>query len=149
MKHINTTHEIQVNYERNYGNSSISNSHSAAETCRKAFKLSNANLCLKEYFFIVLLNRANQVIGYHKLSDGGLNGTVADVRLAFSIGLKCLASGMIITHNHPSSSLKPSNQDQALTNKFVEVGKVMDIKVLDHIILTETGYYSFADNGLL
>lgn len=149
MEQIKTLHEIQVNYERNYGKESICNSQAAYDSCMMAYKLSDANINLKEYFFIILLNRANQIIGYHKLSDGGLNGTVADVRLAFSIGLKCLASGMIITHNHPSSSLKPSNQDQALTNKFVEVGKVMDIQVLDHIILTETGYYSFADNGLL
>ena len=119
MKLLKELHEIQVNYERNYGFEKISSSTEAHEVCKKVFNLTESNMDLKEYFFIILLNRSNQVIEYYRLSSGGLTSTVADIRLAFSIGLKCLASGMIMLHNHPSYSLEPSQQDKLLTKKFV------------------------------
>lgn len=104
---------------------------------------------LKEYFFILLLNRGNKVIGYHKLSEGGMSGTVADIRLAFATALKCAANAIILCHNHPSGTLDHSAQDRMLTDKFVEAGKLLELTVLDHVILTSEGFYSFADAGLI
>ena len=104
---------------------------------------------LKEYFFVMYLNQGNEIIGYLKLSEGGIAGTVADTRLAFATGLKCLATGIILVHNHPSGNLKPSKTDCSLTKQFKEAGKLLDIQVLDHLILTQKDYYSFADDGLL
>lgn len=149
MKHITHLNEIQVSYQRNYPKKKVTSPRAAEEICRLAFSSTGDNLQLRESFFIVLLNRANHVIGYYRLSQGGITGTVADIRLAFSIALKCLSSGMILTHSHPSGNLKPSHADISLTRKFKDVGQLLEIPILDHIILTDEGYYSFADEGLL
>jgi DNA repair protein RadC len=89
------------------------------------------------------------VIGSYQLSKGGITGTIADVRLILSVALKTLASGLILAHNHPSGNLKPSEADVSLTNKIKEAAKLMDIQVLDHIILSDCGYFSFADEKIL
>jgi len=78
---------------------------------------------------------------------GGINGTVADVRLLFATAVQSLATSVIIAHNHPSGTLEPSNADIQLTDKIKEAGKLMDISLLDHLIITDYGYYSFADEG--
>lgn len=104
---------------------------------------------LREEFYLLLLNRANKVIGWHCISQGGLDSTVADIRIIFSITLKCVATGIIVAHNHPSGNLKPSETDIALTRKIKEAGKLLDITLFDHLILSNEGYYSFADEGLL
>ena len=97
------------------------------------------------------LNRANRVIGIFPVSTGGITGTVADIRLILSVALKCAATGIIISHNHPSGSLKPSRIDKELTIKLKEAGCIMDIVLQDHIIVVpeEGKYYSFADEGEL
>lgn len=102
-----------------------------------------------EQFKILLVNTANRVLGVYEVSTGGVTGTVADPRLVFSAALKSNASGIILAHNHPSCNLKPSNEDIALTRKIAEGGKLLDIRVLDHLIVTPEGYYSFRDEGLL
>jgi DNA repair protein RadC len=102
-----------------------------------------------EEFWIILLNKANQVIKKVQISRGGLAGTVADVRLMFKFAIENLASGMILVHNHPSGNTKPSSQDLLLTKKVKEAGLLMDILVLDHIIFTDNAYLSFADEELL
>jgi len=104
---------------------------------------------LNEQFKIILLNRAQRVIGMSEISNGGMAGTVADPKLIFGIALKSAASGIILCHNHPSCNLKPSQQDIDITRKMIEAGKLLDIVVLDHIILTKSGYYSFGDEGLI
>jgi DNA repair protein RadC len=104
---------------------------------------------LREEFYLLLLNRANKVVGWHCISQGGLDSTVADIRIIFSVTLKCVATGIIVAHNHPSGNLKPSETDIALTQKIKEAGKLLDITLFDHIILSNEGYYSFADEGLL
>lgn len=104
---------------------------------------------LNEQFFILLLNRANRVIGMTEISSGGFSGTLVDPKLIFGIALKSCASGIILSHNHPSSNMKPSQSDIILTRRLVEVGKLLDLSVLDHIILTKRGYFSFGDEGLL
>nr|WP_294895165.1 JAB domain-containing protein [uncultured Pedobacter sp.] len=103
----------------------------------------------QEQFKIMLLNRANKVIGIYEVSSGGINGTVADPKLIFSAALKAGASNIVLAHNHPSGNLKPSNADLRLTSKVKAGGELLDIAVLDHIILTAEAYFSFADEGLI
>lgn len=102
-----------------------------------------------EQFWIVLLNRANVVIRTHCISQGGVSGTVADPKPIFKEALEKLASSIVLVHNHPSGNLSPSEADRHLTRKLKEAGKHLDLPVLDHIIFTNHGYYSFADQGIL
>ena len=102
-----------------------------------------------EQFNILLINKANKVLGVYKVSTGGITGTVADPRQIFTAALKANACGLVLAHNHPSGTLKPSRQDEQLTSKMKEAGSFLDIKVLDHLIVTSESYYSFADEGLL
>ena len=102
-----------------------------------------------EEFWILQLNRANHVIGRSQISRGGITGTVADVRIIFRNALEKGACSIILAHNHPSGNLRPSRADEDLTRKMSEAGKLIDIPVLDHLILTDHGYFSFADEGLL
>lgn len=103
-----------------------------------------------ESFYILMLNNANNTLGYVKLSSGGITGTLVDIRLLAKFALDSLACAVIIAHNHPSGTLKPSEADIRLTNKIKNGLELLDIKLLDHIILTpENGYYSFADEGKL
>jgi len=104
---------------------------------------------LLEEFKILLLNRRNRVLGIVHISSGGLSGTVADPKVIFTAGLKACASGIILCHNHPSGELNPSSEDLALTKRLVEVGKMLDLKILDHLIISTDGYYSFGDEGIL
>lgn len=100
-----------------------------------------------EEFKILLLNRANRVIGCYEVSSGGLCGTIADPRLIFAAALKTCATGLILAHTHPSGNLTPSESDLQLTSKLREGGKLLDIMVLDHIILSGVGYISLTDQG--
>ena len=102
-----------------------------------------------EEFWVMFLNRANKVLGKQKISSGGLTGTVVDTRVVFKDALEQLATCIILCHNHPSGQIKPSQADIDLTKKLVQSGKIMDIQVVDHLIIGDTGYYSFADEGLL
>jgi DNA repair protein RadC len=104
---------------------------------------------LSESFLVLLLNRANHVLGCLRISQGGITGTVVDVRIVFGAALKAAACGLILAHNHPSGNLNPSMSDRELTRKMVDAGKLLDINVLDHLIVTQSGYYSFADEGLI
>lgn len=102
-----------------------------------------------ESFFILLLNRANKTIGYAKISQGGITGTVVDVKLIAKYAIDSLASSVILAHNHPSGNLQPSQADKDITSKIIKGLNILDVQVLDHVILTADEYYSFADNGLL
>lgn len=102
-----------------------------------------------EQFKVVLMNRAQRVLGIYELSTGGVTGTVADPKLVFTAALKANACNIILSHNHPSGNFKPSRADEELTKKIVTAGMYLDIKVIDHLIITSEGYYSFADEGLL
>ena len=104
---------------------------------------------LMEQFKVMLLNRANKVLGIFDLSTGGVSGTVADPKLIFAAAIKSSATSIILAHNHPSGNLKPSESDINLTKKVKEGGKLLEIEVLDHIIVTTEGHYSFADDGLI
>lgn len=102
-----------------------------------------------EYFYLILLNRSNHVLKKHLISQGGTAGTVVDTKLVFKAALEHFAQSMILVHNHPSGNLKPSEQDKRLTERLVKVGKEMDLPVLDHVIFTDVGYFSFADEGMI
>jgi DNA repair protein RadC len=102
-----------------------------------------------EEFWVLLLNRANQIISRERLSSGGSSATVVDVKMFFKVALDARASGVIAVHNHPSGNLQPSQSDLDLTKKLVSAGQMLELPVLDHLIVSDRGYYSFADSGLL
>jgi DNA repair protein RadC len=102
-----------------------------------------------EEAIVLCLNRANKVVGFYKLSSGGVAGTIMDPKVVFTVALNCGASSIILSHNHPSGNLQPSQEDKNVTEKIKAGGKLLDITLLDHIIVTEEGYFSFADEGLL
>ncbi|RYY36072.1 MAG: DNA repair protein RadC [Sphingobacteriaceae bacterium] len=102
-----------------------------------------------EEFWIVLINRANKVLAKELVSKGGLSGTVADPKIIFHMALQQQASGIILVHNHPSGNLKPSQLDVELTKKIANAGRMLDINVLDHLIITDSGFFSFADQGIM
>lgn len=102
-----------------------------------------------ESFFILLLNRQNKTIGYAKISQGGITGTLVDVKLVAKYCVESLASGVILAHNHPSGNLSPSEADKQITKKTVSALKLLDVSVIDHLILTADGFTSFAQEGLL
>ena len=104
---------------------------------------------LLEEFKVLFLNRSNRVLQIYNVSSGGITGTVADPRLILAVALKVGACSMMLAHNHPSTSLKPSKADEELTNKIKYAAQFHDIKVLDHVIVSSEGYYSFADEGVL
>ncbi len=102
-----------------------------------------------ESFHVVMLNRGNRLMGVSKISFGSVSGTVADPKKIFQTALKANASGVILAHNHPSGQKQPSKSDRTLTDKCVQAGKFLDLHVMDHLIITRYGYFSFADDGLL
>lgn len=102
-----------------------------------------------EEFYILYLNNSNKVISTFQLSKGGITGTLVDVRLVFKRALELGATAVIMAHNHPSGTLQPSNADKMLTTKMKQAGDSLDIKVLDHLIITENDYFSFSDNNIL
>jgi DNA repair protein RadC len=102
-----------------------------------------------EEFWIMFLNRANRVTGKMKISQGGVSGTVTDVRIVMKKAIETLASGLVICHNHPSGNNSPSDADIRITQKIKEAASLMDIQLLDHLIICGKTYYSFADNGSL
>ena len=104
---------------------------------------------LYEEFWVLLLNRNNRMLSKHRVSSGGVAGTVVDAKIILNKALNELASGLVLFHNHPSGNLEPSQQDKDITEKIIRAGKLMDIYIVDHIIIAQRDYYSFRDNGLL
>lgn len=108
-----------------------------------------AKIEMVEQVKVLLLNSSNKVLGIYEASTGGMVGTVADPKLIFIAALKVAASNIILAHNHPSGSLKPSRHDIELTRKIKDAGTLLDIAVLDHLIITKEAFYSFADEGMM
>ena len=107
-------------------------------------------IAMYESFKILLLNNSNQIKGIYQISQGGITGTLVDMRLLFAVALKSLSVALILAHNHPSGTLKPSQADRNITRKIKTAAEVLDLKILDHLILNPDGeYYSFADEGIL
>jgi len=102
-----------------------------------------------EEFWVIYLNRNNEILKQENISKGGVSGTIADSKIIFKCAIEALASAMILCHNHPSGNLKPSNADIQLTEKLKEAGKMLDISILDHLIIGEKDYFSFSDEHLM
>ena len=124
----------------------ISKSEDAADFIRQFY---SDDIEIYESFFILLMNRANKVTGYAKISQGGVCGTIVDKKILLKYVVDSLASGVIIAHNHPSGTLSPSDSDIRITKEVKELCKLVDSTLLDHVILTVESFYSFADNGNL
>ena len=102
-----------------------------------------------EEFWVIYLNRSNRIIDKKRISQGGINGTVTDIKVIMKNAIEMLASSFIICHNHPSGNLTPSTADHEITKKIKEAAGLMDIQLLDHIIVTDKSHYSFADEGII
>jgi len=125
------------------------NVRSSRETEKLLRDVWDDSLDIYESFYLVLLNRANDTTGIVKISQGGISGTVADIRLIAKYAIDSLSTSVILAHNHPSGNLKPSSADITLTEKIKKALQLFDIQVLDHIILTKNSYCSFSDDGRL
>lgn len=141
----NVIAEIQVSYSTNSRiRQQITTSYSAYEVLQSSWY--SGRMELQEEFKVLLLNRANQVLGIYNLSKGGVSSTIVDLKLLFGVVLKANASNIVICHNHPSGKLAPSDADIEITNKIKEACKLLDVHFFDHIIISHLGYYSFAEN---
>ena len=143
--------EIQISY---HGNQTINNNFKigcSQDAAKLAFEHWDQNhIEMQEHFKILLLNNSNIVKGIYEVSKGGITGTLVDLRILFAVVLKSLSTAIILLHNHPSGTLKPSEADRQLTQKIIKAGELLDVKVLDHLIITpKKEYYSFADQGIL
>ena len=123
----------------------VASSESAYQLLRSRWD--DDKIDLQEQFKILLLNKANRALGIFKVADGGTTSIIVDSKLIFVAALKAAASSIILAHNHPSGNLKPSLPDRNITKQLVELGELLDISVLDHLIISSEGYYSFSDNG--
>ena len=151
MRNINTiVSEIEISYTPKFLASSkpkIKCSQDIYEIVKELFDV-NA-LTIKEECIALFLNRSNRIIGSYKVSSGGITSTVVDIRIVLGIALKSLSCGVILAHTHPSGNLQPSKADIDLTHNLREAARLMDIRLLDHLIISNEGYYSFSDEGNL
>lgn len=141
--------KIRIVYSRKQKNEDRRKITSANDVISILREIWSSQIEIREEFIVLLLDRSNRVLGYQLISKGGTTGTVADVKLIFSVALKALASAIIVAHNHPSGNLKPSDADIRLTQKIKAAGNQLDITLLDHIILTKESFYSFAEEGMM
>lgn len=142
--------EVELVYKTKVKASERPKISSVSDSYKLLKELWNENTIeMQEEFKVLLLNRGNKVIGIYEASAGGITGTVADPRLILAAAIKSLSVSIILAHNHPSGNLKPSRADEELTQKIKVAASYHDIKVIDHIIITSEGYYSFADEGVL
>lgn len=139
---MNQLAEIKVSYKTaNTRKYKITTTSEAYDLALNSWE--EETLELFEEFKVIYLNRANHVLGIYPLSKGSVSGTVVDVRLIFAIALKCNASGLILLHNHPSGNLTPSSADISITKKVKECSLLLEVNLIDHIIITRNGFYSF------
>ncbi|MGC6431248.1 MAG: JAB domain-containing protein [Jejuia sp.] len=144
----NTISEIQLKYHSNrVGKFKIKSSSDAFKCLKSAWNLDTIEL--QEEFKMLLLNRANEVLGVHALSKGSMTGTLVDLRLLFAVVLKSAACSIIMCHNHPSGNLSPSEADKRLFRKITKAAELLDIQVLDNLIISKNGYLSFADEYIV
>ena len=142
-----TIPEFKLRFEKSdFVKAKISISKDAADYCKQFFF---DDINIYESFFMVLLNNENNTIGFAKISQGGITGTIIDPMIVAKYAIESLAKGVILCHNHPSGNLNPSNSDKFCTEKIKEGLSFFDCKVLDHIIITTDNFYSFADSGII
>lgn len=144
----NIVSEVELTYKNNVPynqRQKISNSQGAYEILTNLFPENTMDY--RETFIVLYLNRANQVLGYSVISQGGTSNTTVDIKMVIQTALLANASCIMLAHNHPSGNLRPSSDDNRITNRIIEAARLFDITVLDHIIITNESYYSFTDNG--
>ena len=137
-----------LNYKAcNYKKTKISTSRDAFQVLLQLYDEDTVDY--RETAFVLFLNKANNTIGWMKISEGGTSATVIDPKMIFATALKCNASGIILSHNHPSGQLRASDEDRKMTSNLATIGYIMGIEVLDHVIVCRSGYYSMNDEGLM
>ncbi|MEZ4936523.1 MAG: JAB domain-containing protein [Crocinitomicaceae bacterium] len=146
MKNKKMMPEMKIRYRTSHVQKLKINDSKSAYSCVKEL-FDPDTVEYRESFYAVFLNRNNYTIGWSQISVGGLTSTILDGRILFTLALMSGASGIILTHNHPSGNTEPSHTDLKLTSKLVEMSKLLDIVILDHIIITSESYYSFVDEG--
>lgn len=140
--------EIKVSYtNHNPDRIKVTNSQILFELIIRQWDLSIIEF--QEEVKLILLNRANIVIGIYEMSKGGISGSVVDNRIILAVALKCNATSIVLIHNHPSGNLNPSEQDKMITKKLKNACEVLDLTLLDHLIITKETYFSFSDNGII
>ena len=144
-KNKNTISEYSLKYTKSEIQKTKVNTSESASNVFRQFYFDDINIY--ESFFILLLNRANNTTGFAKISQGGTDGTYVDIKIIVKYAVEALSSAVIICHNHPSGNITPSEADINVTKKVKDVLLLLNIKLIDHIILSENTYYSFADNG--
>ena len=148
MKADYTVGEVELTYKStSKARSKIYSSEDAYKVLLPTYK--EGTIYYKEYFKVLFLNQASQILGYTLISEGGITETCADVRVILQAALLTNSVAIILAHNHPSGSMKPSRQDIEITKQVKDAARLMRITVTDHLILTDEGYYSFADEGQL
>ena len=143
--------EIKISYKNRVTSSNLTKISASSDVAKILFETwDNDTIQLHESFKIILLNNSNIVKGIYEISSGGITGTLVDIRIIFAVVLKSLSSAIILAHNHPSGNLKPSDADKRLTSKIKQASELLDIKLLDHLIITPSQeYFSFADDGII
>lgn len=141
--------EIEINYKPSIKTSELPKIMSSKDATKHFREVWSDKLQYIEETYLLMLNRANRALGFSKISIGGTAGTVVDTKVIFQTALKANASSIILCHNHPSGNLRPSEADIKLTKIIKEAGKIMEIPLSDHLILTDEGYFSFADEGMI
>ena len=143
-----TVGEVELSYKPKFKNlHKIVSSEDAYKYLLPTYK--EGTIRYKEYFKVLFLNQANQVLGYTLISEGGITETSVDVRVILQAALLTNSVALVLAHNHPSGNLRPSRQDMEITKQVKEAAKLIRITVIDHLILTDAGYYSFSDEGQL
>ncbi len=140
--------EVQISYSSHVkakDRLKVSGSSDAADAFRKIWPAYDHI----EFSYMLMMNRQNQILGYHQLSKGGMTGAVVDVRVIFQVALKACATSIILAHNHPSGNLACSDADRKISTQIKQAGAILDIPLLDHLIMTTDSYYSMADEGVL
>lgn len=143
-----TVGEVELSYKPKFKNIyKVVSSEDAYRCLLPTYK--EGTICYKEYFKVLFLNQSNQVLGYTLISEGGITETSVDIRIILQAALLTNSVALVLAHNHPSGNPRPSRQDMEITKQVKEAAKLMRITVIDHLILTDAGYYSFADEGEL
>ena len=141
--------EIQITYRNKVNPADLPKISNSTDCFNLLLDLWSDKMECIEEFYVLLLNKANKVLGISKISEDGLSGTLVDPKRVFQVALKSNATSLILCHNHPSGNIQPSEADQKITKKIKDAGILLDIAVLDHLILTADHFYSFADEGIL
>jgi DNA repair protein RadC len=150
VNELSKVSEVEVSYRPKFKASERPKVNTSEEVYRLFINQWNKDkIELQEEFKVMLLNRNHRVLGIADISVGGVSGTMADPKIIFGIALKASASYIVLAHNHPSGNLRTSDADIRLTKKLVQAGLLLELPIYDHLIITNDGYYSFADDGMM